>query len=168
MDVASLAAMNPAIQGALRSSVAISSLWQAVEECISNSLDAGADEVHVEVNAAEFSLKVADNGVGVPLADLQLLGTRHATSKCQSGAASWPPTLGGHGEALAALCEAAVVEVSSRARGCFETYTCLLRGGALLKTGLALEQRPRPGTTLVVRDLLYNRPVARKAIVNAG
>lgn len=165
---ASISALHPAIQGALRSSIAISSLWQAVEECMSNSLDSGADEVHVEVNATEFSLKVVDNGAGVPLADLHLLGTRHATSKAQGGGPCGAPTLGGHGEALAAMCLASVVEVTSRARGCFETHTCLLRGGAVLKTSLALEQRPRPGTTLVVRDLLYNRPVARKAIINAG
>jgi DNA mismatch repair protein MLH3 len=152
----------------LRSNAAISSLWQALEECVSNSLDAEADEVCVEIAAEEFAVTVADNGAGVPLADLHLLGTRSATSKRPCADGSSGALLGGRGEALAALCESAVVEVTSRARGCFETHAAVLRGGAVLKVGLAPDQRSCSGSVISVRDLLYNRPVVRAAILQGG
>jgi DNA mismatch repair ATPase MutL len=158
-----VAGLPTRVQGALRSGVAVSSIWQALEECVSNSLDAGASEVHVTLAAAEFGFTVADNGAGIPRDDLQFLGVAHATSK--SGGAQ---LLGGRGEALAAICDAAVVEVSTRARGSFETYSAVVRGGAVLKVSLSVEQRPVPGTVVAVRDLLFNRPVLRTAILAAG
>lgn len=113
---------------------------------------------------------MADNGAGVPAASLRLLGTRSATSKLHSMSQleAGVGTLGFRGEALAAICETAVVEIVSRACGCFETHTALLRGATLLKTGLALEQRSRPGTVVSVSDLFFNQPVKLKALMGAG
>lgn len=149
--------------GALRGGVAIAGLAQAVEECVCNSLDAGASEVHVELDAAALSFRVADDGAGIPQASLAALGSRGATSKLPGAA-----TLGFHGEALAALVECAVVEVTSRAAGSFETYTKVLSGGGTARLGLALEQRVQRGTVVHVRDLFHNAPVRRKALLSAG
>ena len=49
-----------------------------------NSLDAGARHIDVQVDCRSFKLSVLDDGVGIPWDDFELLGTRHATSKCES------------------------------------------------------------------------------------
>eukprot|EP00887_Chlorella_sp_A99_P007462 scaffold2.g7462.t1 len=160
----------------LRSQVTVSSLSQVVGELVANAVDADATEVHVRLDCTPSCLRVsvADNGTGVPTASMPLLGTRSATSKLAGARAaagdapSAPATLGFRGEALAAICETAVVEVASRARGSFETHSALLRGGALLKAGLALEQRVRQGTVVTASDLFFNQPVKRKALLGAG
>ena len=165
-----ISSLPPAVQARLQASGALSGLAHAVEECVCNSLDASATEIEVEVDAQSFSFVVVDNGTGITPASMQHLGTAHATSR-----RSWaeeleagPGTLGFRGQALAAICGTAVVEVTSRARGSFETHRRVLSAGATFSSGLALEQRPRPGTTVHVRDLLFNQPVRRKALAAAG
>ena len=134
------------------------SISHAVEICVLNSIEAGAREIHVEVDVGNCSFSVSDDGCGVRQQDLALLGAWNATSKGE----------GFRGEGLAAICNTAVVEVRSRAQGCFETHSCLVRGGEALQLRLAQEQRPRSGTTVTVKDMFYNRPVIRKAIAAAG
>ena len=72
------------------------------------------------------------------------------------------------GEALASLAETSVLEVSSKARGSFETHVKVLRGGEVAKQGLALQQQARPGTVVTLHDFLFNRPVRRKQQLAAG
>jgi hypothetical protein len=72
------------------------------------------------------------------------------------------------GEALASLAETSVLEVTSKARGSFETHVKVLRGGEVAKQGLARQQRARQGTVVALRDFLFNRPVRRKQLLAAG
>ena len=58
--------------------------------------------------------------------------------------------------------------MTSRAAGSFETHTVALRGGQLLRRGLALEQRNRQGTMVSVKDVFFNQPVRLKALLSAG
>ncbi|KAL4436600.1 hypothetical protein ABPG75_003739 [Micractinium tetrahymenae] len=170
-----VAALPTAAAAALRAQAVISGPAEAVAELVANSLDAGAREVHVELDLAPggLALAVRDDGTGLQAADLPLLGRRHATSKTLGSSAATAvggaQVLGYRGEALAAICEAAAeVEVTSRAAGSFETHACLLRGSTMAQHGLALEQHGRQGTTVVVRDLFAAQPVRRKALATAG
>ena len=47
----------------VRSGVVITSLAQGVEECVCNSLDAKATEVHIDLDAAAFGFKVGSSVV---------------------------------------------------------------------------------------------------------
>lgn len=172
---AGVAALPLGAAAALRAQAVISSPAEAVAELVANSLDAGAREVHVELDLAPggLALAVRDDGEGIRAADLPLLGRRNATSKGPGSTAAAgtevSKVLGYRGEALACLCEAASeVEVTSRAVGSFETHACLLRGGGMPQHGLALEQRKRQGTTVVVSGLFAAQPVRRKALAAAG
>jgi DNA mismatch repair ATPase MutL len=141
----------------LRALAAPTSLWHAVEICVINSMEAGCSEVHIEVDASSFAFKIVDNGHGI--ADLKLLGTWSVTSKSIE--------FGQHvGNGLASICSTAVVEINSRAAGSFETHSCLLRAGELMQFKLAAEQKQRSGTTIVVRDLFFNRSISRKSLAN--
>lgn len=163
-----------ALLARLRSQVAVASLSAAVHELVANAIDAGAGEISVRLDCGPGGLRVsvADNGAGIQADSMRLLGTRGATSKLRSlgelEGEGGLPTLGFRGEALAALAETAVVEVVSRARGSFETHATLLRGGEALRCGLALEQRPRPGTVVTASDIFFNQPVKRKALTGTG
>jgi len=141
----------------LRAPTTLTSLWRAVEICAINSIEAECSEVHVEVDASSFAFKIVDNGHGI--ADLKLLGTPSITSKSTEFAEHV-------GIGLASICSTAVVEISSRATGSFETHSCLLRAGEPVQFKLAAEQKLRSGTTIVARDLFFNRSITRKSLAN--
>lgn len=187
-----LAALAPPAAASLRAQPAIASPAAALLELAANALDAGADELHAEVDLqpSGLSLRVQDNGAGILALSMRLLGQRFATSRPApalhggsgggagggaGGACGAAPiataALGGRGEALAMLREAAeAVEVTSRDVGSFETYTVTLRpgGGPTAGPALAPDQRGRQGTLVVVRGLFAAQPVRVKALVTAG
>eukprot|EP00064_Thunnus_orientalis_P014806 superscaffoldBa00002634_g14853 len=72
------------VQGKLRSGVAIPSLQQCVEELILNGIDAGATCVGVRMDMEAFKLQVIDNGAGINAEDMECVGNRYYTSKCNS------------------------------------------------------------------------------------
>lgn len=58
----------------LRSTLAITSLSDAVSELVQNSLDAGARSVAVQANVARNSCVVEDDGVGILPGDVGMVG----------------------------------------------------------------------------------------------
>ena len=56
-----------------------------VKELLENSLDAGASEIHLDIEAGgQKRIRVRDNGSGVDRTELALALSRHATSKIAS------------------------------------------------------------------------------------
>ena len=72
------------VQARLRSGLAICSLGQCVEELALNSIDAEAKCVAVRVNMETFQVQVIDNGIGMGSEDVDKVGNRYFTSKCNS------------------------------------------------------------------------------------
>ncbi|RIL11251.1 DNA mismatch repair endonuclease MutL [bacterium] len=89
-----------------------------VKELIENSLDAGATDVRVEVQAGGRRLiRVADDGTGIPADQVSLAFQKHATSKIRSSAdLERVATLGFRGEALASIASVCHVTLVTRAR----------------------------------------------------
>ena len=79
-----LAPISMELRSYLRSGVAISSFSQAVEELVLNSIDAQAKNIAVRVDLDLFKAEVIDNGIGIKLEDLKLIGSRYVTSKCKT------------------------------------------------------------------------------------
>ncbi|KAL4853064.1 Proteasome subunit alpha type-2 [Chlorella vulgaris] len=149
----------------VRAAAIVASPSEVLAEAVANSLDAGATEINADLDLAAWSLRVLDNGCGIPPTRLGLLG-RRCMPPTAAGAV---PPLGYRGEALAAVCAVAEeVEVISRAAGSFETHRVLFQGGLVVHQGLALEQRSRQGTAVTVRGVFFNQPVRRKALLSDG
>lgn len=132
-----------------------------VKELVENSIDAGADSIDIEVEAAGQALiRVADNGCGMRQEDAKIAAKRHATSKITNvGDLDRLSTFGFRGEALASIAAVSQLEIITRF--------------ALDASGLSLQiesgevRRVKPvgrekGTTIEVRNLFYNVPARRK------
>ncbi|MCA1851072.1 MAG: DNA mismatch repair endonuclease MutL [Beggiatoa sp.] len=133
-----------------------------VKELVENSLDAGADEVLVDVEDGGCRLiRVRDNGAGIEAEDLPLALSRHATSKIGGlddlvSLAS----LGFRGEALPSIGSISTLMLSSRVRASEAGWTIRTTGG--MGTVGPLPTPHPPGTSVEVRDLFFNTPARRK------
>ena len=131
------------------------------KELIENAIDAGAASITVEIqNGGMASIRVSDDGGGIPEEDLATAFLRHATSKLRTAEdLSAIGTLGFRGEALAAIAAVSRLDVFSRRRGRDTGAALSLEGG--LPGAVAAAGCPE-GTTMVVRDLFFNTPARLK------
>ncbi len=130
-----------------------------VKELVENSVDAGANEIKIEVEEAGTKLiKVSDNGSGMSHDDAILAFERHATSKLLDEMDLFRiSSLGFRGEALPSI--ASVSEVTLK--------TSLGDVGTKLKIegGKKVLEEPsdaRKGTIITVKNLFYNTPARLK------
>ena len=132
-----------------------------VKELLENAIDAGATAITVEIqNGGTSFIRVSDNGSGIAPEDIPIAFLRHATSKiAREEDLNNIGTLGFRGEALAAICAVAKVELMSKTSEQKMGRRYIICGG---------EQRSNTecgcptGTTIVVRDLFYNTPARMK------
>ena len=126
-----------------------------VKELVENALDAGARRITIDVRGAgKTSIRVSDDGAGIPAAELGVAFVRHTTSKLSTLAdLALIQSFGFRGEALASIAAVADVECSS--------------GGARIRirAGEVAEQGAGPllpGVAIEVRDLFTNVPARLK------
>ena len=132
-----------------------------VKELLENSLDAGAREVQVDIQAGGQKLiRIRDNGAGIPQDELALAMSRHATSKISSlDDLEAVASLGFRGEALPSIGSVSRMTLTSRTAEADSAWQVEADNGSL--------SAPRPaahpvGTTVEVHDLFYNTPARRK------
>jgi len=132
-----------------------------VKELTENSLDAGAKNISITVeDAGRALIEVADDGHGIPAAELELAASRHATSKLiQSEDLFHIQTLGFRGEALASIGSVSHMTITSRVASAKEGARLKVDGGISAK----VEKVGAPvGTVLRVENLFYNVPARLK------
>ncbi len=132
-----------------------------VKELVENAIDAGATAITVEVRGGGRDLiQVADNGAGIPAAEIETAFLRHATSKLTTADDLWAiRTLGFRGEALASIAAVSRATVVSRATGQTTGVRLVLEGGQ----SVARETVGAPaGTVIAVENLFYNVPARLK------
>jgi DNA mismatch repair protein MutL len=96
----------------------IDSLASVVRELAENSIDAGATRITIAIWPEKWRVRVADNGCGMKLEDLQKAASAHSTSKIRICADLWKiNSLGFRGEALHSLTALAELEIVSRPQG---------------------------------------------------
>ncbi|MBI4301576.1 MAG: DNA mismatch repair endonuclease MutL [Chloroflexi bacterium] len=132
-----------------------------VKELIENSLDAGARHITIENEGGGTSLlRVSDDGMGIPAAEVELAFAHHATSKINALAdLDTIATLGFRGEALPSIAAVAEVNLLTRAPGeTVGTHLHLKEGRIAAKGQHGCPQ----GTTVTVRHLFRNLPARLK------
>jgi len=132
-----------------------------VKELIENSLDAEANQISVEIQGGGIrSIKVVDNGLGIPSNEAELAFCRYATSKIANLAdLENIASLGFRGEALPSIAAVAEIELSTKnSLDDVGIYLHLRGNEALHKEAIS---RP-PGTTVIVRRLFRYFPARLK------
>ena len=132
-----------------------------VKELVENSVDAGAKRIVVEIEKSGVeSIKVVDDGDGIPADQFLAALSPHSTSKIANPEDLFHIcTLGFRGEALASIAEVSQLTLSSRFRDAKEGAQIPCNGG---ERGEIKPLGRDVGTTVEVRNLFFNTPVRRK------
>lgn len=132
-----------------------------IKEMVENSIDAGANNITVEIKNGGISyIRVTDNGKGIAEDDLEIAFERHATSKIRSADdLNTVTSMGFRGEALASIAAIARVEMLSKTAEQQNGYKVVVEGGNVLEKS---EAGCPVGTSITVTNLFYNTPVRYK------
>nr|MBP9921397.1 DNA mismatch repair endonuclease MutL [Proteiniclasticum sp.] len=131
-----------------------------VKELVENSIDAGATEIYVEIQAGgEELIKIVDNGEGILEEDLRNAFLPHATSKIRTADDLFSiQTMGFRGEALSSIASVSKILTRSKTRE-QDGREILIEGGEIrYEKYSSMDQ----GTLMEIRDLFYNVPARKK------
>ena len=132
-----------------------------IKEMVENSIDAGANNITVEIKNGGISyIKVTDNGKGIVPDDLEIAFERHATSKIRKAEdLDIVTSMGFRGEALASIAAIANVEMVSKTQSQDIGYKIVVEAGNVLNKE---EVGCQTGTSITVKNLFFNTPVRYK------
>lgn len=132
-----------------------------VKELLENSLDAGATEFRLDIEAGGRRLiRLADDGIGMMHDDALLAFERHATSKLSDVKDLLSiSTLGFRGEALPSIASVSRLLLETKSREERVGTVVEIAGGKIFRVE---ELAHFGGTTITVRDLFYNVPARKK------
>jgi DNA mismatch repair protein MutL len=132
-----------------------------VKELLENSLDAGATQVKIQVEAGGKKLiQITDDGCGMVRDDALLAFERHATSKIKNAEDLLNiATLGFRGEALPSIASVSRLRLETRASDQDSGTVVEIAGGKIFRVD---EAGLPPGTSITIRDLFFNTPARKK------
>lgn len=132
-----------------------------IKEMIENSIDAGANNIIIEIKNGGISyIRITDNGKGIEKDDMEIAFERHATSKIRSAEdLKQVKSMGFRGEALASIASISNVEVISKTINEQIGNKIIVEAGKVL---LFEEAGCGVGTTITVKNLFFNTPVRYK------
>ncbi len=153
--------LSPEVASQIAAGEVVERPASVVKELVENALDAGTRNITVTIQEAGRRLiEIADDGSGIPAAELPLAVERHATSKLRSAADLFQiGTLGFRGEALASIGSVSRMTITSR--------TASEAAGARIRVDGGIAGKIGPvgapvGTTVRVEDLFSNVPARLK------
>lgn len=133
-----------------------------VKELVENALDAGADQLTIELEQGGVKrIKIRDNGCGIAKDELALALSRHATSKISSlEDLESIASLGFRGEALASISSVSRLRLTSKPAAQAEAWQAWTSGRDM---AVQIEPAAHPdGTTIDIQDIFFNTPARRK------
>uniref|UniRef100_A0AC35U9F5 DNA_mis_repair domain-containing protein n=1 Tax=Rhabditophanes sp. KR3021 TaxID=114890 RepID=A0AC35U9F5_9BILA len=128
----------------------------AVKELIENSLDAECTEINVMIkNGGMDHIQIKDNGTGISMENLQLIGERWSTSKLSNvDDMKSIKTFGFRGEAVASIAAVSRLTITSKLESCQLAHSIAIEGGK--RMGNIKKCAGNNGTTFDVRNLFFN------------
>ncbi|MFC2138092.1 DNA mismatch repair endonuclease MutL [Bacteroidota bacterium] len=132
-----------------------------VKELVENAIDAGANEIKVNIkDGGKTLIQVIDNGCGMSETDARMAFERHATSKIKNVTDLFSiRTMGFRGEALASI--AAIAEVELKTKLTDEeigTHICISGSDVTSQNPVSCSN----GSNFIIRNLFFNVPARRK------
>lgn len=129
-----------------------------IKELLENCLDAGATQIDIDIQAGGTqSIRIRDNGYGIPQEELALALSPHATSKIRSlDDLINVVSMGFRGEALASIASVSELILTSHHQDM--AWSIKAKEGQFDLTPASHPQ----GTTVEVNNLFYNTPARRK------
>ena len=165
----SLTRLDEATIAEIAAGEVISRPARVVTELIDNALDAGASRIEIAVDGdGTERIRVEDDGHGLTREAVTLAVQRHTTSKLPadigdtaetSNALTAVSTLGFRGEALAAICDCATVEIVTNDGDAVGTKLRVDDGDVTISDAARGQ-----GTTVTVTDLFADRPARRESL----
>ncbi len=152
--------LNPDVVNQISAGEVVERPSHLVKELIENSLDANSTQIHIEISSGGRYIKISDNGSGISSEDLELVLTRHATSKITKTDDLWNlSSYGFRGEALASAASVSEIKIVSRtnqSESAFELKSHFGVTSKIQKTNRAF------GTDLFIEALFQNTPARLK------
>lgn len=151
--------MNDVLANKIAAGEVVEKCVSVVKELVENSVDAGSNEIKIEVVEAGTKLiKVVDNGAGMSKDDAKLAFERHATSKLLDETGLFRiSSLGFRGEALPSI--VSVSEVTLKTSTGDVGTKLFIKGGKLVSQE---QSDARLGTEITVENLFFNTPARLK------
>ncbi len=153
--------LSPEIASQIAAGEVVERPASAVKELLENALDAGARNITITIEGAGKTLiEIADDGQGIPAAELPLAVERHATSKLTRADDLFHiTTLGFRGEALASIGSVSRLTLTSAIPG--HPTGARIKIDAGHATPLEPVGAPQ-GTVVRIEHLFYNVPARLK------
>ena len=131
-----------------------------VKEMMENSIDAGADNIEVNIkDSGKTYIQVIDNGVGMSPNDVLMSVERHATSKIKKAEDLFLiNTMGFRGEAMSSISAIAHVEILSNQKEDELGTKTIMEGSNFISQE---EFNCKKGTSIKIKNLFYNVPARR-------
>ncbi len=138
-----------------------------VKELVENSIDAGANEIFVDIEqAGKRLIRVTDDGCGMSKEDARTAFLRHATSKISTDEDLLAiRTMGFRGEALSSIASVSQVSMLTAMRGAASGVRIEIEAGKVLSLSPAAAPQ---GTSVEVANLFYNTPARLKFLKSPG
>jgi len=135
--------------------------FSVVKELVENSIDAGADNIVIEIqNGGISSIKITDNGSGIEKSELKKALLPHATSKISTiKDLDNITSLGFRGEALASIASVSKINIASKPKDQEVGAQISAEGGEMQEV---TDCAATDGTIITVNNLFFNTPVREK------
>ena len=159
--MSSIRRLEPHVASRIAAGEVIERPASVVKELVENAIDAAATRITIElVDGGKASIRVEDNGFGIPARELPLAVENYATSKIVSTEdLGRIETLGFRGEALASVRAVSVFAIRSRSREEEIGRELRFRGSEPAGDG---PWARTPGTEIVAEQLFFSLPARRK------
>ncbi len=159
--MASIRTLDSAVSSVIAAGEVVERPVSVVKELVENALDAGATRIAIDlVDGGKASIRVDDDGAGIPSVELPLAVENFSTSKIREvDDLGRVETLGFRGEALASIRAVSSLALASRSRSEEIGREIRFRGAERIGDGPCVRT---PGSEIVVEQLFFNLPARRK------
>jgi DNA mismatch repair protein MutL len=159
--------LPPEVIGKIAAGEVVERPASVVKELMENSLDAGSQEIKIEVQSGGRKLiRVTDDGEGMTPEDARSSIQRYSTSKIEKAEDLFAiQSFGFRGEALSSIASVSRMKIITREDNSLAGVEIVIEGGEIKETK---EVGCPPGTSVEVRDLFFNIPARLKFLKSQG